>query len=145
MTDKHAGEEIRALRLSQGLSQQDVAEAVDISLKTVGRLEKEGRGHHLRRVRNFLERLKGEASPAESVDAVRSFIEQQSSPGGKPLAFAFHELAAMLERLPSEQKAPAVQTFLNVQRQLDDASVEPLKTLEAAAQITVKAFSQFAR
>jgi transcriptional regulator with XRE-family HTH domain len=143
MTNKHSGEEIRALRLSRGLSQQEVATAVDISLKTVGRIEREGRGHHLRRVRNFLEQLKPES--ATSVQAVRTFIAEQSVPGQKPLALAFHELAALLDRLPAEQRAPAVQTFLEVQRQLDDASVDPLKTLESAAHVTIKAFSQFAR
>ena len=141
MTEKHTGDEIRALRLSRGLSQEDVAKAVDISLKPVGRIEREGRGHHLRRVRGFLEQLAG---PSAGVQTVRTFIEEQSAPGGKPLALAFHELAGLLDRLPAEQRGPAVQTFLDVQRQLDDASVDPLKTLEAAAQVTVKAFSQFA-
>lgn len=141
------GEEIRGLRLAQGLSQSDVARALDISLRTVVRLEKEGRGHHLKRVRNYLEDLSAKASkrPAEGAALVRSLIAEHSVPGGRPLALAFHELEALLDRLPVEQRAPAVETFIDVQRQLDDASLDPLKTLEAAAQITVKAFSQFVR
>jgi transcriptional regulator with XRE-family HTH domain len=141
------GEVIRELRLARGLSQSEVARALDISLRTVVRLEKEGRGHHLKRVRNYLEDLAERAAerPAAGAEFVRSLIAQHSAPGGRPLALAFHELAALLDRLPGEQRAPAVETFIDVQRQLDDASLDPLKTLEAAAQITVKAFSQFVR
>ena len=134
----HPGESIRELRLAHGLSQSDVARALDISLRTVVRIENEGRGHNIRRVRKYLEELPARAAerPAAGAELV---------PGGRPLALAFHELAALLDRLPVEQRSPAVETFIDVQRQLDDASLDPLKTLEAAAQITVKAFSPFVR
>jgi len=134
------------MRLARGLSQEDVARALDISLKTVGRLEREGRGHNLRRVRNFLVNLApaGNDSSANT-PSIRTFIEQQSMPGGPTLGAAFHELAVLLDRLPADQRAPAVQTFVDVQRQLDDGSIDPMKTLEAAAEVTVKAFSQFRR
>ncbi|MGZ5446085.1 MAG: helix-turn-helix domain-containing protein [Thermoanaerobaculia bacterium] len=142
-----AGEGIRELRVAQGLSQSEVARALDISLRTVVRLEKEGRGHNLRRVRKYLEELPARTAqrPEAGAEFVRSLIAEHSVPGGRPLSLAFHELAALLDRLPVEQRSPAVETFIDMQRQLDDASLEPLKTLEAAAQITVKAFSQFVR
>jgi transcriptional regulator with XRE-family HTH domain len=137
------GEEIRALRIAQGLSQVDVAKALDISTKTVGRLEREGRGHNLRRVRTFLEQFSASKDATASVQSLRTFIREQSVPGARPLSLAFHELAALLESIPDEQRSPAAQTFVDVQRQLEDASIDPLKTLEAAAQVTIKAFSQF--
>src|SRR5688572_28300791 len=96
------GQEIRALRVAQGMSQEDVAKALDISLKTVGRIEREGRGHHLRRIRTFLERLAADPPGITAVRSIRTFIEQQSVPGGRPLSLAFHELAALLDRLPVE-------------------------------------------
>jgi transcriptional regulator with XRE-family HTH domain len=138
------GETIRGLRLARGLSQENVAQALDISLKTVGRIEKEGRGHNLRRIRAFLEGLSA-TSDSTAVQSVRTFIDHESVPGGRPLALAFHELAALLDRLPIDQRGPAVQTFIDVQRRLDDGAFDPLKTLEAAAQVTVKAFAQFLR
>lgn len=138
------GSEIRALRLTHGLSQQEVASALDISAKTVSRLERQGHGHHLRRVRSFLESLAAN-NPAAGVSSVRSFIRQEGIPGRPPLALALHEFAALLDQLPGEQKAAAVQTFIEVQRQLDDGTVDQKKTLETAAQVTVKAFSQFLR
>lgn len=145
-TNSLPGGDVRALRLARGLSQTDVARALDLSLKTVGRIEKEGRGHNLRRIRNFLEGLAPTETDAEAgTRSIRGFIEQESLPGGRPLAVAFHELAALLDRLPAEQRAPAVQTFVDVQKQLEDSAVDPLKTLEAAAQVTIKAFSQFRR
>lgn len=138
------GNEIRALRLARGLSQSDVAKALDISLKTIGRVEKEGRGHNLRRIRRFLESL-APPMPGSTADGsgIRAFIEEQTVPGRGPLGLAFHELAALLDALPPEHRGIAVQTFVDVQRQLEDASVDPLRTLEAAAQVTIKAFSRF--
>ena len=142
MTDKLISNDIRALRISQRPS-QEVAKTVEISPKTVGPADREGHEHHLRRIGSFLKSLA--ASPAAGGQSVRTFIEQASVPGAKPLSLAFHELAAMLDRLPAEQQAPAVTIFLDVQRELDDAALDALKTLEATAQITVKAFSQCAR
>jgi transcriptional regulator with XRE-family HTH domain len=139
--------DVRELRVARGLSQTDVARELDISLRTVVRLEKEGRGHNLRRVRKYLEGLPSLAAEgtAAGSEFVRSLIAQHSAPGGVPLALAFHELAALFERLPAEQRAPAVETFIEMQRRLEGTSLDPLKTLETAAHITIKAFSQFVR
>jgi transcriptional regulator with XRE-family HTH domain len=145
-TERSPGEEIRELRMAQGLSQEDVARALDICNKTVGRLERESRGHNLRRVRKYLEGLaEARENAAAGAQSPRTFIREESVPAARPLGIALHELAELLHSLPQERRAPAVQTFIDVQRRLDDTAIDPLKTLEAAAQVTIKAFSQFAR
>lgn len=70
-------------------------------------------------------------------------MSNQPPPLGSTLVL--HELVALFERLPRERRTEAARALLDACHQLDEADVDPFTTVQAGAQITIKAFSQFAR
>ncbi len=148
-SDPREGARLANLRKSLGVVRVEVTRQTGITPTTQRALENTGKGYRLAAYREFLERL---AAGAEGVDtgappeAVKSFIASNSATtNARPLALVLHELSALFGGLPPDQVQPAARTFMDVQERLDDGTADAVRTLEAAAQVTITAFSQFIR
>lgn len=135
------------LRAAKGLTQEEVARRLDMTVKTVVRREHDNRTDipSGRRIRTLLEGLAIGDEPADDsrpTDPVSRYVVQVGAAGATQIAATIlWEFAGLYGRVSPALRSDLAAMFLATEQELRDVIPDPAQRIERAARIVVTIFS----